>query len=106
MADRKLRCSECGVELKITTKATAQLSEKVIMLVSPHNCQEFKDLESLGITPDPVPAPVFGKFVQKLNDLNPTPTFDPGDRRSSDAVKTTEMPQGLANLVKQKGLGK
>lgn len=102
MMNRPIRCSECGALLQVNYKATAQLSEKVIGLVSPHVCSEFKSLADLGITPDPVPIPVSGKFLQKLDELNPR--YDPGDRRPGEQVKTSEVPKGLMDIVRQKGL--
>lgn len=100
-----LRCSECGVPINFTIKATSQLSEKIIYLVKPHSCEEFKDLAAMGITLDPTPAPVAGKFIQKLDELNKSREPEPGDRRPKDQVKATIAPQGLLNMAKNNKIG-
>jgi hypothetical protein len=44
---KHLRCSECGVPLEFTIKATSQLSEKIIYLIKPHSCDEMKSLAEI-----------------------------------------------------------
>ncbi len=101
----KVRCSECGVEILVKTKATAQLSEKVIYIIQPHKCEEFKSLADLGITSDPVPLPITGKFVQKLDELNKPKEVEPGDRRPNDQIKDSIAPRDLLRAVKEGKLG-
>ena len=102
---KHLRCSECGAPIEFTIKATSQLSEKIIYLIKPHECTEFKSLNDLGITPDPVPAPAAGKFIQKLDELNKSRELEPGDRRPKDVVKGTIAPQGLLDMAKKNNIG-
>lgn len=103
-------CAECGVRLELTLKATPQLSEKIMTLVPPHQCAEgAKELSELGITPDPVPTFVGGKFQQNLDDLTkPKVEADLNlmDRRPKEQIKDSIAPSSVIDmLVKKKDLG-
>lgn len=93
-------CSECGLGSTIIRKAMPKFG-RIIDLIEPHTC--LKEPIQPDLTVNPVPMYVQeakGKFVQILNDLQPTSldpigvlgsvsTDDLADRRGVDVVKST-----------------
>ncbi len=101
--NRFVRCSNCGIKLEIIRKASPQLNEKIIDVISPHNCSEDdKTLADLGIIPDPTPTFVSGKFVQKLDELNKSNADNTlMDRRPKDQVKDSIAPSSVLEMLKK-----
>ena len=109
---KHLHCANCGMELLLLRKA---LEGKIYNLVEPHQCsEEIAEPESGNFTPIAKPRPpekvveaTFGKgkFVEKLNDLQPKPIpfEETGDKRSGDTmrkVKTSSAPPGILDNIK------
>lgn len=91
-------CSQCGIPLKLSRTA---FRGHILTMVPPHNCQDVRepDFESLEIPPTEVQKD--DEFVQKLDNLRPSPPpiADLRDRRSADIVKST-APDGLLDSFK------
>ena len=105
---KSVYCSECGTRLMVSRKAMPKYGT-IIDIIPPHECPE--EMVELDLAPSPVPIPATGKFVEKLNELNPTPAANevldgPGDRRPAEFIKkeiSSSAPSSLQDLLKNKG---
>lgn len=92
-------CSQCGQELPVTKKGMPKFS-RIVNLIDPHEC--LPEIAELDWAPSPAPLPESGtqEFVQKLNELQPKPKFEPVDKRSSEHTKDTSAPNGVLNALR------
>ena len=95
-------CSNCGMKIPVGRKAMPNFG-RVIDLINPHECSEKPIELDLGPSAD---IPVFedegdGKFVQNLNELQPSlsiSTADLRDRRIPADIKSA-APQSLVDNI-------
>lgn len=101
-------CSECGTRIQVFRKAMPKYN-RIIEIIHPHECAE--EVIEPDFTPDPVPTFLSnpqGKFVRKLNELQPKSDIGPlaegsGDRRLGEHTRkelTTIAPQNLLEKLK------
>ena len=94
-------CANCGTLLTVTFKALPSI-QKIVRLVSYHECGETKTLDELGILPAQVVPEDKKKFVQNLNDLHAPPKVlledIIGDRRPKEQVKST-APESMQSML-------
>lgn len=86
---KSIHCSECGIKLTVFKKAIKGYG-RIISLIAPHTCLEEPIEIDLKLTNIPAIGGVDGKFVQKLNELNPSQVnkIELCDKRKGPEIKT------------------
>jgi hypothetical protein len=98
-------CSNCGTRLEISRKAMPKYG-RIIDIIPPHVCPD--EPVELDFTLNPIPTTPEvpdGKFVQKLNKLEPPVDLERSlkDRRPNDQVKQTSIaPSSLREMISNK----
>ena len=100
-------CTNCGLRITVTRKALPKYG-RIIDLIEPHECLD--EPVEFDLTPIEVPAftnvPERNKnaFVQKLNELQPSPigTKNLTDRRKTEDIKgdSSSAPRTLLDNIK------
>lgn len=98
-------CAACGTKLPIMRKALPKFGA-IIDIVQVHTCPD-SPIE-FDLKPVDVPIFVTGKFVQKLNELQPPPkplgmigTDDLKDRRAPEHIKSSAPSSLLDSMRRQ-----
>ena len=96
-------CSNCGLRLEVYRKAMPKYG-RILELVTPHECSD----EPVEFDLSPIDMPTFmpkekdNKFVKKLNELSPPPSFvldkELHDRRPTEQVKSSAPKSLLTHL--------